>query len=108
MAQSQTSPTLRAEFEQTILRMAIGGIVLIYLLVYTLKDGSTTSQELEVDLVALAFFLFSAALVIRTVASAQRSVLRRVIGMVADNAVTSYCLIRMGEGGAVVLGVYLF
>ena len=28
--------------------------------------------------------------------------------MVADNAVTSFCLMQMGEGGAVVIGVYLF
>ena len=28
--------------------------------------------------------------------------------MVADNAVTTYCLMNMGEGGAVVIGVYLF
>lgn len=108
LADHATRPALQAEFEQTVLRMAIGGIVLIYLLIYTLKDGSVTQQELEVDLVALAFFLFSAGLVIRTLSFAQCSVLRRVVGMVADNAVTSYCLIRMGEGGAVVLGVYLF
>src|SRR5439155_8279909 len=30
------------------------------------------------------------------------------LGMIADNAVTTYCLIRLGEGGAVVLSVYLF
>jgi len=28
--------------------------------------------------------------------------------MVADNAVTTYCLMNMGEGGAVIIGVYLF
>jgi two-component system sensor histidine kinase RpfC len=28
--------------------------------------------------------------------------------MVADNAVTTFCLMQMGEGGAVVIGVYLF
>ena len=28
--------------------------------------------------------------------------------MIIDNAVTTYCLIRMGEGGAVIIGVYLF
>ena len=36
------------------------------------------------------------------------SVARRFLGMIADNAVTTYCLIRMGEGAAVVLFVYLF
>ena len=28
--------------------------------------------------------------------------------MVIDNAVTTYCLIRLGEGAAVIIGVYLF
>ncbi|HZQ59834.1 MAG TPA: ATP-binding protein, partial [Casimicrobiaceae bacterium] len=59
-------------------------------------------------LVALAFFLFGVALTARILVSGRESVARRFIGMVADNAVTSYCLIRMGEGGAVILGVYLF
>ena len=37
-----------------------------------------------------------------------RPTLRRAIGMLADNAATTYCLIRMDEGGAFVLGVCLF
>ncbi len=98
----------RAELEQSVLRVFIGGIVLIYLVLYTFKDGVVDDHELQVDLVALAFFLFGVAITARTVISGKSSVARRVIGMIADNAVTSYCLIRMGEGGAVVLGVYLF
>ena len=33
---------------------------------------------------------------------------RRYAAMLADNVVTTYCLMNMGEGGAVVIGVYLF
>src|SRR4030095_10007296 len=32
----------------------------------------------------------------------------RYVAMVADNSVTTFCLSQMGEGGAVVIGVYLF
>ena len=44
----------------------------------------------------------------RVLLTARPSVGRRYLGMVADNAVTSFCLMQMGEGGAVVIGVYLF
>ncbi len=98
----------RAELEQAVLRVLLGGIVLVYLLVYTLKDGTLSPHELEVDLVALSFFLFGFGVTARILISGKHSVTRRLIGVLADNAVTSYCLIRMGEGGAVVLGVYLF
>ena len=47
-------------------------------------------------------------LLFRVLAAGGSSTLRRAIGMVADNAATTYCLIRMDEGGAFVLGVYLF
>ncbi len=58
--------------------------------------------------VAVGFFVLACVLVSLVVVSSQASTVRRYLAMVADNAVTSYCLIRMGEGGAVVLGVYLF
>ncbi|MDQ6620850.1 MAG: ATP-binding protein, partial [Pseudomonadota bacterium] len=98
----------RAELEQAVLRVGIAAVVLIYLLIYTLRDGHISDHEWEVDLVAIAFFLFGVALAQRILTTGRDSVARRFIGMVADNAVTTYCLIRMGEGGAVVLGVYLF
>ena len=62
----------------------------------------------EVLFVSISFSLFALALVVRILTSGETSVFRRLLGMVADNAVTSYCLIRMDEGGAVILGVYLF
>ena len=98
----------RPELEQAALRVAIGGIVFVYLLIYALRDREITHSELEVVAIALAFFLFAILLAMRIVHVGGHSVLRRAVGMIADNAVTSYCLIRMGEGGAVVLGVYLF
>ena len=98
----------RAELEQAVLRVSIAAVVLVYLLIYTLRDGFINDHEVEVDLVALAFFLFGLAITARILVTGSESIVRRFIGMVADNAVTSYCLLRMGEGGAVVLGVYLF
>jgi two-component system sensor histidine kinase RpfC len=45
---------------------------------------------------------------LRVLQTSRPSIVRRYFGMVADNAVTSFCLMQMGEGGAVVIGVYIF
>ena len=98
----------RPEMEQAALRVVIVGLVLAYLTWYTGRAGAPTTTEQEVLAVAVASFLFSVALVVRVYSGPQTSIPRRIVGVIFDNAVTSYCLIRMGEGGAVILGVYLF
>src|ERR1700747_3707110 len=96
------------ELEQSALRVVIGGIVLAYLVWYVLRRDVVQPDEAAVLSVAIGFFLFSVALTLRILGAPHVSVARRFLGMIVDNAVTSFCLIRMGEGGAVVLGVYLF
>ena len=102
------SAAKRPEMEQAALRVVIVGLVLAYLTWYTGRAGAPTTTEQEVLAVAVASFLFSVALVVRVYSGPQTSIPRRIVGVIFDNAVTSYCLIRMGEGGAVILGVYLF
>ena len=98
----------RPELEQSVLRVAIGGLVLIYLVVHVYRDGQVTSDEASVLWVAIGFFLLSIGLTAQILQSHSVSVARRFLGMVADNGVTSYCLIQTGEPGAVIIGVYLF
>jgi two-component system, sensor histidine kinase RpfC len=98
----------RPELEQTSLRVFIAGIVMVYLFWYSLADGLVSPSEQTVLQVSVLFFVFSLALMARVLVTARPSVSRRYLGMVADNAVTSFCLMQMGEGGAVVIGVYLF
>ena len=98
----------RPELEQSVLRVAIGGMVLIYLLFNGYRDGKITDEEASVLVVANGFFLFSIVLTAQILTSHSVSVARRFLGMIADNAVTSYCLIQTGEPGAVIIGVYLF
>ena len=59
-------------------------------------------------LVGAGFLALAIALVVFVVASDKDSVPRRVVGIVADNAATTYFLLQMGESGAIVVGVYLF
>ena len=96
------------ELEQAGLRVLIGGAVMAYLAMYVFLQGAAQPHEYEVLVVSIAFFLFGVAIMFRVIAAPEGSLARRVLAMIADNAVTSYCLIRMGEGGAVVLFVYLF
>ena len=100
----------RPEFEQARIRVRIALLVLVYLACYVSLDNADTAPEprIEVLAVALAFFLFSCLLVLRILVSAKPSVRRRFLGMVVDNAVTTYCLIRLGEGAAVIIFVYLW
>ena len=98
----------RPELEQSLLRVAIGGLVLVYLIFNGYRDGKITDEEASVLYVAIGFFGFSIALTAQILASHSVSVARRFVGMIADNGVTSFCLIQTGEPGAVIIGVYLF
>ena len=98
----------RPELEQSLLRVAIGGLVLLYLASHVYRHTQVTDNEAQVLWVAILFFVFSIALTAQILRDQSVSVSRRFLGMVADNAVTSYCLIQTGEPGAVIIGVYLF
>jgi len=98
----------RPELEQSSLRVLIAGIVMVYLFWYAFRDGAVSQGEESVLHVAVLFFAFGLVLMLRVLLTSRPSVARRYLGMVADNAVTSFCLMQMGEGGAVVIGVYLF
>jgi len=99
----------RVELEQAKLRVVIAGLVLLYIAWYVSRSGGNSPQPLlDVLMVAVGFFWFWCLLFIRILSAGKPSVPRRFLGMVVDNAVTTYCLIRMGEDGAALIGVYLF
>jgi two-component system sensor histidine kinase RpfC len=81
---------------------------MIYLFWYALRDGHVSPSEALVLEASVLFFVFGFGLMLRVLLTARPSVSRRYLGMIADNAVTTFCLMQMGEGGAVVIGVYLF
>ena len=96
------------EFAQGLLRVLIGGIVLAYLAWSILGSKQVHAEEAAVLAVAVGFFVFGAAMALHIRVRPNSSPVRRFIGMVADNAVTTFCLVQMGERGAFVLFVYLF
>src|SRR6266487_4680735 len=98
----------REEFEQAKLRVIIVAAILAYLLWYVLRDGIIEPAEYEVLAVTSGFLAFSVLLTVRILQAPLDSPPRRFLGMIGDNTVATYFLSQMGEGGAVILFVYLF
>jgi two-component system sensor histidine kinase RpfC len=98
----------RPELEQFGLRVTIAAAVVLYLFWYSLSDGVVDPGELATLWVSVAFFLFGIVMTAIILIVRGVSVVRRYIAIVVDNAVTTFCLSQMGEGGAVVIGAYLF
>lgn len=104
----QTAP--RAELEQSILRVAIPAIAALVLLALWLWNGKLEEGQGRGLGIAIAFLVFAGTLTLHIVVRGDRTNVRvrRVLGIVADNAVNTYFMIVMDEGGAIVFGVYLF
>jgi two-component system sensor histidine kinase RpfC len=98
----------RPELEQAILRVVLVGLVYVYVLWTVHRDGVFDRTELEFVVVCGGIFALGLILLLRVIHTGGHSNLRRAIGMLADNGATTYTLITMDEGGAFVLGVYLF
>ena len=54
------------------------------------------------------FVTFAIGITLRILSNPQESPLRRILGIVADNAGTTYFMLFMGESGALVVAIYLF
>ena len=102
----------RPELEQSLLRVAIPFLAALWLLGDLVFTGDLASGEWHGLAVALGFLTFALALTIHILATGDRkprvTVARSFLGISADNAVNTYFMLVMGEGGAVVVGVYLF
>jgi two-component system sensor histidine kinase RpfC len=98
----------RPELEQAVLRVVLVGLVYVYVVWTVHRDGVFDRQDLEFVAAGAGFFSLSLLIFLRVIAVGGHSNLRRAIGMLADNGATTYCLVQMDEGGAFVLGVYLF
>src|SRR6202171_5122584 len=105
---AMTTGEPRLEFEQAILRVVISALVLAYVAWYVGHDGIVAGDEVQALVAAFAFFAFAGAITVRILQAPGISKARRILGIVIDNTVASYCLIVLGEGGAVILFTYLF
>ncbi len=98
----------RPEFEQAGVRVGVVGLIVAYMFFHAYRDGVLAASEAEALRGGLVTLAFGAALLAWVVGVGGKSVTRRLLGMIADNAATTYCLVLMGEAGAIIIGVYLF
>jgi two-component system sensor histidine kinase RpfC len=98
----------RQELGQAFLRLAIATAVLVYVAWYVLRDHVIDSTETQAIIAATCFVLFAGFLVVEVVKVPTVSIRRRMLGIIVDNGVASYGLFVLGEGGAFILGLYLF
>ena len=96
------------ELEQAVLRVALSSIVLAAFWGYLGREDALSDRESQVLTATVAFVVLSLALLARIVQQGGRSVLRRYLGIVLDNAGITYFMAMMGEAGAVMFGLYLF
>ena len=92
----------RPELEQTALRLVLCVIIGLYI---PIMKPTPSNESLVVfgGYVMLAAGLFAAA---RFWPAA--NVTRRLIGIVADVGITTWVMLRAGEAGSVIFGVYVF
>jgi two-component system sensor histidine kinase RpfC len=86
-----------SEHEQAIIRIAIVSIVLVYLFVSTLQDGSINPMERHALGIAVLVYVFSIGLFIRIAVNPGISPYRRLIGMLTDISATCYVMQSGGE-----------
>jgi two-component system sensor histidine kinase RpfC len=100
----------KAELEQSLLRVAIPAAAILVLVALGLWKGSLDYGQQRGLAIAIAFLVFAASITGHIVLKGEHTNVkaRRVLGIFADNAVNTYFMFVMGEGGAIVFGVYLF
>jgi len=98
----------RPELEQAFLRVIIGGLVLVVLIWRFLSQEHPSPDLAHMVWFLFGFVAFAITVVLRILAKGGTSILRRLLGSVADNAGTTYFMLLMGEGGAIVVGIFMF
>ena len=91
-----------------MLRLVVSLLIVTYMGWYLSQEHVPSPNESTVVWVGVCFFATAAAIAIRILVGPQTSIARRIVGMLVDNAATTYSMVLMGEGGALIVGVYLF
>ncbi len=98
----------RPELEQAALRLGIGTLVLVALMCSLVVRVQPSAELSHMVWFLAGFVAFGVGLILRILSTPHVSVLRRILGIVADNVGTTYFMLQMGEGGAIVVGIFMF
>jgi two-component system, sensor histidine kinase RpfC len=98
----------RMELDQAGLRLAVA-IFALLAVIFELRGLDHAIREAPRALwFIVGFILFAATIVLWILSVPHTSPLRRMLGIVADNAAITFAMLGLGERGAVIFGVYLF
>jgi len=97
-----------SEHEQAAIRLVLASLVVAYLGVYYSRQDSLDGTEIAVAWLAVAILTFSVVILVAIIAEPRQSVLRRVVGNLADIGTTSACMTLTGEAGAPLFTIYLW
>jgi two-component system sensor histidine kinase RpfC len=97
-----------SEHEQAAIRVALGLLVSTYLVVTVHMDDVISFAEWHVMALVAVFVPFSIGIMISIVAHPQISVVRRILGMLADLTAATYILYFLESAGTPVYGMYLW
>jgi two-component system sensor histidine kinase RpfC len=92
-----------SEHEQAIVRVLVGGLVLLYLL-----PGATLQALEPTMLLMLGFFLVAAIIFAHIVASPEASATRRVLGILADLVILTGLMVYEDERAAPLFLIYVW
>jgi two-component system sensor histidine kinase RpfC len=96
------------ELDQAWVRLTVAIVVLLFA-IFELRGLDHAMQTAPRALwFMVGFILFAATIVLWILSVPRPSPLRRMLGIVADNAAVTYAMLAMGDSGAVFFGVYLF
>ena len=91
------------EHEQAIVRIVVGGLLVLYLLPGAMAEGESSTIQVMLAYLAIAVLLFWRILV-----SPGVSATRRVVAAVADIGVLTWCMAFLGERAAPLILVYVW
>ena len=96
------------EGEQAVLRLGIIAAILAYFTILVAPNDGWTADEVSVAVGVSGFFVIAVGIIIAICIRPQKNVVRRIIGMLADNGGATYYVWLAGENGALMIAVYLF
>jgi two-component system, sensor histidine kinase RpfC len=97
-----------SEHEQALVRLAIAVIVAGYFFTHAINDGNISQSELPTLFLSVFILLYSVGLIAWIIINPNISVVRRLLGILADMSATTYYLYLSEQLGAPLFGVFLW
>ncbi|MHB1140826.1 MAG: ATP-binding protein [Sulfuricaulis sp.] len=97
-----------SEHEQALIRLALAVIIVGYFFISAILDGVITQDEHPALSLSVLILLFSVGIISWIFINLNKSVARRIVGMMTDLCATAYCMYIGGEVGTPVFAVFLW